>query len=96
MKRFSIDEAIRFGWNTVRANLGLMVGLTIVVNALSGAGGALPGKVQATLQYVQEIITGIDSAAERTGEEAISGNWALGLPLRQALVLRRPEPRREP
>lgn len=41
MKRFSIDEAIRFGWNTVRANLGLMVGLTIVVNALSGAGGAL-------------------------------------------------------
>jgi len=41
VKRFSIDEAIRFGWNTVRANLGLMVGLTIVVNALSGAGGAL-------------------------------------------------------
>jgi uncharacterized membrane protein len=41
VKRFSVDEAIRYGWNTVRANLGLMVGLTIVVNALSGAGGAL-------------------------------------------------------
>lgn len=41
MKRFSIDEAIRFGWNTMKVNLGLMVGLTIVVDAVSGAGGAL-------------------------------------------------------
>ena len=41
MKRFSLDEAIRFGWETVKANLGLMVGLTIVVWAVSGAGQAL-------------------------------------------------------
>lgn len=41
MKRFSIDEAVRFGWETVKANLGLMVGLTIVVWAVSGAGQVL-------------------------------------------------------
>ena len=41
MKRFSIDEAVKFGWETVKANLGLMVGLTIVVWAVSGAGQAL-------------------------------------------------------
>jgi len=55
---------------------------------VAGAGATLPGKVQATLQYVQEIITGIDNQTERTQEEAISGNVLLGVPLRQALALR--------
>jgi uncharacterized membrane protein len=41
MKRFSIDEAVRFGWDTVKANLGLMIGLTIVIYAVSGAGQVL-------------------------------------------------------
>jgi uncharacterized membrane protein len=41
MKRFSIDAALKFGWETVKANLGLMVGLTIVVWAVSGAGQVL-------------------------------------------------------
>jgi uncharacterized membrane protein len=41
VKRFSIDDAARFGWNTVKANLGLMIGLTIVVFAVSGAGQVL-------------------------------------------------------
>jgi hypothetical protein len=57
------------------------------LQAVAGAGGTLPGNIQAALQYVQEVITGIDDETERTAEEPISGNLVMGLPLRQALAL---------
>jgi uncharacterized membrane protein len=31
--RFSIDEAIRFGWNTMKANFGFFFGITIIILA---------------------------------------------------------------
>jgi uncharacterized membrane protein len=33
--RFSMSEAIRFGWNTMKANLGFFIGLLIVVWVIS-------------------------------------------------------------
>lgn len=33
-KKFSTDEAIRFGWNTMKSNLGFFIGLLIVVGLI--------------------------------------------------------------
>jgi len=41
LKKFETGEAIRFGWNTVRANLGLFIGLTVIVWALTGGAGSV-------------------------------------------------------
>jgi uncharacterized membrane protein len=37
VKRFSIGEAVSYGWNTVKANLGLFVALALVYFILTGA-----------------------------------------------------------
>lgn len=45
MNRFSIREAISFGWVTTKANLGLFIGLTVVLVVVSGLGGAVSAAV---------------------------------------------------
>jgi uncharacterized membrane protein len=41
MKKFDIGEAIRFGWNTVRANLGLFLGLAAILFVVTGGAGSI-------------------------------------------------------
>ncbi len=41
IKRFSKNEAIRFGWNTMKNNFGFFVGLLMVSGLLQAAGGLL-------------------------------------------------------
>lgn len=38
MKRFSTGEALSFGWSTTKANLGLLIGVTVIVVIISCAG----------------------------------------------------------
>jgi uncharacterized membrane protein len=41
VKKFDIGEAIRFGWNTVRANLGLFLGLAAILFVVTGGVGGI-------------------------------------------------------
>jgi uncharacterized membrane protein len=41
MRKFETGEAVRFGWKTVWANLGLFLGLAVIVWALTGAAGGI-------------------------------------------------------
>jgi hypothetical protein len=63
MKKFDTGEAIRFGWTTVKANLGLFIVLTIILWIVSGGSNRLthtwPGGSGGLISWILTTILSI-------------------------------------